>query len=166
MSDDSEQEQTEVTTVSLIGVVNLSVDLDLPASFPGLVALSTREEAVQALLDGFISELYVVPADYLQNGSLEWFTASSSQRPTRAGASSIASFLREAIAADELPPEILERALSPATFDRILIGDDGETAEDGGNDFDAGRLAAGVLRQLDAHILHVYGRQRPAEVRR
>ena len=113
VSDSPGREQTEVTTASLTGVVNLSVDLDLPASSPGLVALSTREEAVLALLDGSISELYVVPADYLQTGSLEWFTASSSQRPTRAGASSIANFLREAIAADELPPEILQRALSP-----------------------------------------------------
>ena len=118
------------------------------------------------MVDGSISELYVVTADYLQNGSLEWFTASSSQRPTRAGASSIASFLREAIAADELPPEILERALSPATFDRILIGDDGETAEDGGNDFDAGRLLLGFFGSLMLIFSIVNGRQRPAEVRR
>ena len=83
VSDGPEREQTEVMTASLTGIVNLSVDLDLPAPFPGLVALSTREEAVQALRDGSISELYVVPADYLQTGSLEWLTASSSQRPDR-----------------------------------------------------------------------------------
>ena len=149
VSDGPEQEQTEVMTASLTGVVNLSVDLDLPASSPGLVALSTREEAVQALLDGSISELYVVPADYLQTGSLEWLTASSSQRPAGAGASSIANFLlRTAIAADELPPEILERALSPATFERILIGEDGETAEDDGNDFKVGRFLLGFFGSL------------------
>ena len=148
VSDSPGREQTEVTTASLTGVVNLSVDLDLPASSPGLVALSTREEAVLALLDGSISELYVVPADYLQTGSLEWFTASSSQRPTRAGASSIANFLREAIAADELPPEILQRALSPATFERILIGEDGETVEDDGNDFNVGRFLLGFFGSL------------------
>ena len=146
VSDGPDQEQTEVMTASLTGVVNLSVDLNLPASSPGLVALSTREEAVQALLDGSISELYVVPADYLQTGSLEWLTASSSQRP--AGASSIANFLREAIAADELPPEILERALSPATFERLIVGEDGETAEDGGNDFNVGRFLLGFFGSM------------------
>ena len=58
------------------------------------------------------------------------------------------TFLREAIAADELPPEILERALSPATFERIFIGDDGETAEDGDNDFDAGRFLLGFFGSI------------------
>ncbi len=148
VSEGPEREQTEVMTASLTGVVNLSADLNLPALFPGLVALSTREEAVQALLDGSISELYVVPADYLQTGSLEWLTASSRERPTGADSSRIADLLRAAVAGEQLPPEILERALSPATFDRLLIGEDGETAEDDGNDFNAGRFLLGFFGSL------------------
>jgi ABC-2 type transport system permease protein len=130
-------EREEDDEPKLTGVVNLSADLRLPTgNFSGMVALSTREQGTEALLDGSVSELYVIPIDYLRIGSLEWLTASEGAfaafdpGPGGESRARITNLLRLALAEQELPRDILARAMVPATFERTRIGDDGQPVTD------------------------------------
>ena len=113
------------------GIVNLSRGVHLPAGgIVWAVIFPDRQFGIDALLDDSISELYVIPGDYAQSGTLEWLTtgegafAAFDPGPGNSSAARITSLLRTALAVGELPQDVLTRALVPAIFERTRIGDD------------------------------------------
>lgn len=130
------------------GIVNLSQDVRLPTGdIPWAVVFPDRQHGIDALLDDSISELYVIPEDYARSGALEWLTtgqgalAAFDPGPGGASAGRITSLLRSALAAGELPEDVLARALAPAAFERTRIGEDGLPAAD--EEFELARFVLG-----------------------
>ena len=112
-----------------IGILELSGGLALDAgTVPGFQTYQDRESGIAALLADEIVGFFVIPEDYLSTGKVEWydpgvgFTGGSKGR--------VRGFLRAALVADDLAPELVTRMLDPADFDRIKVNEDGSTDKD------------------------------------
>ena len=115
-----------------IGVVDLSPDVELALGAPsGVIFYATREAGIVAFdKDETGRELFVVPVDYLESGSVEWIHKSGAvfsgfdPGPGRAPAAMVTALLRLALARDGVPTEGLTRALVPTIFELVRIGED------------------------------------------
>ncbi len=116
-----------------IGIVNLSEDLSVAGEDPpGFRIIGGRQEGIDALTEDTIQELFVIPEGYLADGHVEWLHTGGDlfgglePGPSDASQASINALLRVALAEEDMPPELLARALSPAAFDRVRVGEDGQ----------------------------------------
>ncbi len=102
--------------------VDLDADLPLFGKQPrsrtfatGFVSYASMEEAEAALRQGRVSQVLLVPADYLRNGRLRRFMlrgsmfSSADLRPVR-------EWLVRSLVGSALPPERAERAVRPTRF--------------------------------------------------
>jgi ABC-2 type transport system permease protein len=119
------------------GLVDLSPEVALAAEAPpGFVFLPSREAGVSALTtDETIDELFLIPEDYLTSGTVEWLRMEEgvfsgfAPGPGETTSATIEVLLRDGLASDDLPPEVLGRALFPAAFEQVRIGPDGTPIE-------------------------------------
>ncbi len=112
-----------------IGYMDLSGEIS-EGQFPELTAIASREAGIWSLVDGDIEDFFVVPADFLKSGEIEWLTTRSG---ISAGDDNRARFdrlLTVSVVAERLEPDVLERVLSGSSFARVRVADDG-TASDG-----------------------------------
>ncbi|MCH7971768.1 MAG: hypothetical protein IH960_12125, partial [Chloroflexi bacterium] len=56
-----------------IGYMDLSGEIT-EGLYPELTAFTSREAGVQAVVNGDIEDFFVVPADFLKSGEIEWLT--------------------------------------------------------------------------------------------
>jgi ABC-2 type transport system permease protein len=118
-----------------IGIVSLSEELGPVVPLPGLHAFRDRDSATAALAEREVRELFIVPEDYLETGRVEWLHPSrglfANIDPGPSGESSgiVRAVLRATLAREELPPELLARALAPAIFEQVRVGAEGATQE-------------------------------------
>ena len=98
-----------------------------------IVAVPDRTTGLTALLQDELSALFVISSDYLATGRVEWLHTGTGISAALSGESSrarIRSLLREAMVEGALSPEIEARFLAPASFQSILVEEDGATQED------------------------------------
>ena len=116
-----------------IGYVDLSGDLEVSGveeRFPMLVPYGDRDAGVAALSAEEVDDFFVVSRGYLATGDVEWLYSGRGLMP-RDGASGVfGSFLREALVTEGLEPQIANRVLHPASFDRLKISREGEASEE------------------------------------
>lgn len=118
---ESEDEEPKPT-----GIVNLSDSLTLDTeAFPGVLALAGREEGLEALTEDNIKELFLIPQDYLASGTVEWIHTRSGTGPGDSIAATVITMLRVALAEEDLPPEVLARAIAGTAFEGARLGPDG-----------------------------------------
>ena len=122
-----------------IGIVVLSGDLAFGAdNLPGFLAFSTRQEGTDTLAEETVKEVFVIPEDYLATGQVEWLHSAGGvfsgfdPDPSDASTAAVQAYLRTALAAEDVPPELLARAVVGATFDNVRIGKDGLPVEEDG----------------------------------
>ena len=115
-----------------IGIVVLSGDLAFgPGDLPGFLAFKDRQEGTDALEEETVKEVFVVPEDYLETGQVEWLHGTGGvfsgfdPGPSGISAGVVRAYLRSALAAEEVSPELLARAVAGTAFERARIGKDG-----------------------------------------
>ena len=114
-----------------IGILELSGELAVdPGTVPGFQIYQDRESGIAALLADEIEGFFVIPEDYLATGKVEWLDTGVGIAGGSNGRGRVREFLRAALVADDLAPELVTRMLDPADFDRIKVNEDGSTDKD------------------------------------
>jgi ABC-2 type transport system permease protein len=95
------------------------------------VSYGSDEEAKGALLADEVEEYVVIPGDYLSTGLIHRFTQKSEIQVPGTTQRAIEDFLLSNLLADDLSPELLERAKAPMYLDTVQLDESGEvTAEE------------------------------------
>ena len=119
-----------------IGIVVLSKDLAIAPDVLGFVALGSRQEGLDGLVQETLKEVFVVPEDYLETGQVEWLHGPGGAfsgfdpGPSDASAAVVRAYLRTALASEDVTPGLLARAVAGVAFDRVRIGEDGMPVEE------------------------------------
>ena len=112
-------DQSDLLTADLVSASRLRMIPDL-------------EAGVDALLEGDVTALYVVPRDYVSAGVVEWLytrtTAAAHINSDREN-DRVQALLREALVEDALDPQLKGLFLSPARFEPIVVKDDRSVEE-------------------------------------
>ena len=125
-----------------IGILELSGELAVDTGkVPGFQIYQDRESGISALLADEIKGFFVIPEDYLATGKVEWLDPNVGI-PSGSIRGRVRVFLRAALVADDLAPELVTRMLDPADFDRIKVSEDGSIDEDRD---EAGRIVVPLL---------------------
>ena len=114
-----------------IGILELSGELAVDAgTVPGFQIYQDRESGIAALLADEIKGLFVIPEDYLATGKVEWLDPDAGIIPRGSIRGRVREFLRAAMVADDLAPELVTRMLDPADFSRLKVNEDGSIDKD------------------------------------
>ena len=97
-----------------------------------LSPFATPEEAVDALLDDRVSEFFIIPEDYLDNGVINRFTLDWELETPGKSASIVRAFLLSNLLEGQVSDEVIERVKAPAFFASITLDETGQVAEDQG----------------------------------
>ena len=96
--------------------------------FPNLTRFDTREGAIDAIVAGEIDDLFIVPANFLESGQVEWLSQKSRSFGGGGNRNRFSSFLTLSLIADRLDPPLLERVIAGADYVRVRVGDDGSVS--------------------------------------
>ena len=124
ISDDDEDRDKDQDQ---IGILVLSGELAVDAgTAPGFQIYQDRESGIAALLADEIEGFFVIPEDYLATGKVEWFDPGAGIAINSGSIRGrVREFLRAALVADDLAPELVTRMLDPADFSHIQVNEDG-----------------------------------------
>ncbi len=118
-----------------IGIVSLSEELGPVVNVPGVRTYGDADSATAALTERKISELFIIADDYVESGRVEWLhrgrglIANIDPGPSGESSGLVQAILRATLAREELPPELLARALAPAVFQQVRVGVEGPMRE-------------------------------------
>ncbi len=118
----------------LIGYLDLSRELS-EVDFPNLTRFDTREGGINAIVAGDIEDLFIVPADFLVAGDVEWLSQRSGIFAGGGNRNRFATFLTVSLIADRLDPSLLDRVILGADYVRVHVGEDGSVSPDDDNGF-------------------------------
>lgn len=114
------------------GLLSLSPQVVFPSDpLPGFLVVHDQATAITALIEEELGEIFVVPEDYVESGRVEWLHvgertfAGFESGPDAGRAAAVRALLQSSLAGDNLPPELLGRAIVPAIFLQTRIGPDG-----------------------------------------
>ncbi len=112
-----------------IGYVDLSGELS-EADFPSLTRFNARQDGVDAIVTGDIEDLFIVSADFLESGDVDWLSEKSGISASGSNRNRFASFLTLSLIAERIDPSLLDRVISGADYVRIHVGEDGSVSPD------------------------------------
>ena len=92
------------------------------------VLYQSEDAAKQALLDKGIKEYFIISPDYLSTGLITRYTQAREAQPSEKTRGQISDFLISNLLSDEVSPEIIERAKTPAILASIRLDENGEIA--------------------------------------
>ena len=98
-----------------IGYVDNSGVTDSIAGVPGLVRMDGLDVGTQALVDEDIEALFVIPADYVSTGNVDWYRKGSGLASEDSTGDAFENVLRAAVADDGLSDELVSQN-PPACF--------------------------------------------------
>ena len=114
-----------------IGYVDHSGVTDSIAGVPGLVRMGGLDVGTQALVDEDIEALFVIPADYVSTGNVDWYRKGSGLASEDGTGVAFENVLRAAVADDGLPDELVTRILQPAIYTLFKVDDQGRPDSSG-----------------------------------
>jgi len=97
-----------------------------------LIRQDSEHTATQALTQGDIDEYFVIPEDYLARGVVLRYTLKKELAPPPAVSAAIEGFVDSNLLANQVPPELLARVLSPTAVVTTTLTTAGTVAEDQG----------------------------------
>jgi ABC-2 type transport system permease protein len=97
-----------------------------------LVRFDTPGAAKAALINGDVSEYFVIPADYLSTGVINRYTLERQLETPPAIATAIKNFLTSNMLAGEVPPETVELIETPLALVTTRLTETGEVATEQG----------------------------------
>ena len=114
-----------------IGYVDHSGVTDSIAVIPGLVRMDGLDVGTQALVDEDIEALFVIPADYVSMGNVDWYRKGSGLASEDSTGDAFENVLRAAVADDGLSDEQVARVLQPASYTLFKVDDQGRPDSSG-----------------------------------
>ncbi|MDH4299584.1 MAG: ABC transporter permease, partial [Dehalococcoidia bacterium] len=81
-----------------------------------LVRFDTPDDATAALINGDVSEYFVIPSDYLSTGVISRYTLKRQLETPPAISAAIKNFLTSNMLADKVPPETIYRIEAPLSL--------------------------------------------------
>lgn len=116
----------------VIAVVNLSRDLAIAQRDSAKIKVfADRETGMDALQAGDADDLFIIPADYVQTGRIEWLHTDSGLSSVIAGDESedrMRELVLQALTPANLSAERIERVLGPLNLTRYAVSRDGDVA--------------------------------------
>jgi ABC-2 type transport system permease protein len=97
-----------------------------------LVRFDTPSDATAALINGDVSEYFVIPSDYLTTGVINRYTLKRQLETPPAIATGIKNFLTSNMLAGKVPPETVYRIESPLSLVTTRLTETGEVATEQG----------------------------------
>jgi ABC-2 type transport system permease protein len=94
------------------------------------VSYPSEQEAKDALLANVVGEYVIIPCDYLSTGLIHRFTQKSEMEVPGGTYRAIEDFLLSNVLADELSPEMLERAKVPMYLDTLQLDESGQVTDE------------------------------------
>ena len=121
----------------LIAVVNYSPDFSFATQESGAVQVfGDREAGIAALQDGRVDDLFIIPADYVQSGRIEWLHTDTGLSSIIAGDESedrVYALVLQALTSTDLSATRIERLQDPLNLTRYEVTPAGDvTAEEAG----------------------------------
>jgi len=97
-----------------------------------LVRFNTTDEATAALINGDVSEYFVIPSDYMSTGVINRYTLERQLETPPVIAAVIKNFLTSNLLADKVPPETVYRIEAPLNLVITTLTETGEVATEQG----------------------------------
>jgi ABC-2 type transport system permease protein len=97
-----------------------------------LVHFDTLGDATAALINGDVSEYFVIPSDYLSTGVINRYTLKRQLETPPAISAAIKNFLTSNMLADRVPPETIYRIEAPLSLTTTRLTETGEVATEQG----------------------------------
>ena len=97
-----------------------------------LVHFDTSDDATNALINGDISEYFVIPPDYIYTGVINRYTLEKQLEASPAVAATINSFLVNNLLAGKVPAATVARIQAPSNLVTTRLTETGEVASDQG----------------------------------
>ena len=115
-----------------IAVVNDSPNLTFaPQNSAGFQVLSNRQAGITALQEGRVDDLFIIPADFLQTGRVEWLHTDSGLSSIIAGDDSedrMRAILLQALTSADLSADRIARLQDPLNLTRFEVTREGDVA--------------------------------------
>lgn len=119
---DDEGTSTLLSRIGYVDDADIILDFNLPDApqrYPDAVS------GVLGLINEEVDAVFVIPADYLETGSVRWLRKDSGFLSDDSFGSAFKDFLTTELIAGLVEPELLERIVRPANFELFDVGDDG-----------------------------------------
>jgi ABC-2 type transport system permease protein len=97
-----------------------------------LVRFDTHDDATAALINGGVSEYFVIPSDYVSTGVISRYTLRRQLETPLAIATAIKNFLTSNMLADKVPPETVHRIEAPLELVTTRLTETGDVAPEQG----------------------------------
>jgi ABC-2 type transport system permease protein len=97
-----------------------------------LVHFDTPGDATAALINGDVSEYFIIPADYLSTGVINRYTLERQLETPSAIATGIKNFLISNLLAEKVPPDTIELVEKPLNLVTTRLTETGEVATEQG----------------------------------
>jgi len=124
-----------------IGYIDHSGVTDSLTEIPGLIRMSGLDVGTQSLVDEKIEALFVIPADYVETGKVDWYRKGSGLTSDDTTSDGFENVLRAAVADDGLSDEQVARVLQPATYTLFKVDDQGRPDSSGTKQDEIARAA-------------------------
>jgi ABC-2 type transport system permease protein len=126
-----EPSEAEITT---IGYVDEAFGFDQYTTQGNieLARYDTQDDATAALINGDVSEYFVIPADYTSTGVINRYTLERQLETPQAVATAIKNFLTSNMLAGKVPQETVYRIESPLSLVTTRLTETGEVATEQG----------------------------------
>jgi ABC-2 type transport system permease protein len=97
-----------------------------------LVRFETADEATAALINGDVSEYFVIPPDYISEGKINRYTLEKEVETPEAITTAIKNFLTSNLLSDKVPDETVSRIEAPLDLVVTRLTETGEVATEQG----------------------------------
>jgi len=123
------EELTQVGYVDQVGIFDAYTDQGLIQFIPFI----SEEDAISALVQGDISEIILIPADYYTKISIQRFTMTKELETPFGKKYAIESFLTRNMLKDDIPADKIETILSPLQLTTTRLDEDGSVSDSQSN---------------------------------
>jgi ABC-2 type transport system permease protein len=114
-----------------IGLIDHSGVTDSLGAVPGLILFTDLNTGTQALVDEEIKSLFVVPADYVATGEVDWYRRGSGLAAEDSTGDAFINVLRSAVADEGLSDDLVGRVLEPASYTLFKVDEQGRSDSSG-----------------------------------
>lgn len=128
---DSFSDDDSTATVDAIGYVDHSGVTDSLPDIPGLFRMTGLDVGTQALADEEIKAFFVIPADYVEDGGVDWYRRSSGLAAEDNAGDAFVNVLRMAVADNGLTESELARVMDPVSYSLFKVDEQGRPDSSG-----------------------------------